>query len=125
MINLSWKKRNSTAGGEKKTILKVKNNESGERSRWKAEWLKEQGDEMTESLTTIAQLSWGRKTGALTIERDINRVTIKRRWIKRKKIIDDNLKLKKRNDTAGGEKKQSSKWIIMNLETDQDEKQND
>ena len=89
MINLSWKKRNSTAGGEKKTILKVKNNESGERSRWKAEWLKERGDEMTESLTTIAQLSWGRKTGALTIERDINRVTIKRRWIKRKKIIDD------------------------------------
>ena len=42
---------------KKKTILKVKNNESGERSRWKAEWLKEGGDEMTESLTTIVQLS--------------------------------------------------------------------
>ena len=74
----------------------MKNNESGERSRWKAEWLKEGGDEMTESLTTIVQQSWGRKTGAFTIERDINRVTIKRRWIKRKKIIDDNLKLKEK-----------------------------
>ena len=49
----------------------MKNNESGERSRWKAEWLKEGGDEMTESLTTIVQQSWGRKTGALTIETSV------------------------------------------------------
>ena len=31
----------------------MKSNKSGERSRWKAEWLKEGGDEMIESLTTI------------------------------------------------------------------------
>ena len=31
----------------------MKNNKSGDRSRWKAEWLKEGGDEMIESLTTI------------------------------------------------------------------------
>ena len=37
----------------KKAILKMKSNKSGERSRWKAEWLKEGGDEMIESLTTI------------------------------------------------------------------------
>ena len=36
----------------KKAILKMKNNKSGDRSRWKAEWLKE-GDEMIESLTAI------------------------------------------------------------------------
>ena len=30
----------------------MKNNKSGDRSRWKAEWLKER-DEMVESLTTI------------------------------------------------------------------------
>ena len=28
----------------------MNNNESGDRSRWKAEWLKERGDEMIESL---------------------------------------------------------------------------
>ena len=31
----------------------MKNNKSGDRSRWKVEWLKEGGDEMIESLTTI------------------------------------------------------------------------
>ena len=31
----------------------MKSNKSGERSRWKAEWLKEGGDEMIESLTTV------------------------------------------------------------------------
>ena len=31
----------------------MKNKKSGDRSRWKAEWLKEGGDEMIESLTTI------------------------------------------------------------------------
>ena len=31
----------------------MKNNKSGDRSRWKAEWLKEGGVEMIESLTTI------------------------------------------------------------------------
>ena len=36
----------------KKAILKMKN-KSGDRSRLKAEWLKEGGDEMIESLTTI------------------------------------------------------------------------
>ena len=37
----------------KKAVLKMKNKKSGDRSRWKAEWLKEGGDEMIESLTTI------------------------------------------------------------------------
>ena len=37
----------------KKAILNIKNNKSGDRSRWKAEWLKERGDEMIESLTAI------------------------------------------------------------------------
>ena len=37
----------------KKAILKMKNKKSGDRSRWKAEWLKEGGDDMIESLTTI------------------------------------------------------------------------
>ena len=37
----------------KKAILKMKNKKSGDRSRWKAKWLKEGGDEMIESLTTI------------------------------------------------------------------------
>ena len=37
----------------KKAILKMKINKSGDRSRWKAEWLKEGGDEMIESLTKI------------------------------------------------------------------------
>ena len=32
----------------------MKNNKSADRSRWKAEWLKERGDEMMESLTTIS-----------------------------------------------------------------------
>ena len=36
----------------KKAVLKMKNKKSGDRSRWKAEWLKG-GDEMIESLTTI------------------------------------------------------------------------
>ena len=31
----------------------MKNNKPGDRSRWKAEWPKEGGDEMIESLTTI------------------------------------------------------------------------
>ena len=31
----------------------MKNKKSGDRSRWKAEWLKEGGDEMIESLTTV------------------------------------------------------------------------
>ena len=31
----------------------MKNNKSGDRSRWKAEWLKEGEDEMIEGLTTI------------------------------------------------------------------------
>ena len=31
----------------------MNNNESGDRSRWKAEWLKERGDEMIESLIKI------------------------------------------------------------------------
>ena len=31
----------------------MKNNKPGDRSRWKAEWPKERGDEMIESLTTI------------------------------------------------------------------------
>ena len=30
-----------------------KKNKSGDRSRWKADWLKEGGDEIIESLTTI------------------------------------------------------------------------
>ena len=37
----------------KKAILKMKSNKSGERSTWKAEWLKERGDEMIESLTAV------------------------------------------------------------------------
>ena len=37
----------------KKAILKMKNNKSGDRSSWKAEWLKQGGDEMIESLTKI------------------------------------------------------------------------
>ena len=36
----------------KKALHKMKNNKSGDRSKWKAEWLKG-GDEMVESLTTI------------------------------------------------------------------------
>ena len=31
----------------------MKYDKSGDRSRWKLEWLKKVGDEMTESLTTI------------------------------------------------------------------------
>ena len=37
----------------KKAILKMKSNKSGDRSRWKSEWLKEGGDEMIENLTAI------------------------------------------------------------------------
>ena len=36
-----------------KATLKMKNNKSGNRSRWKAECLKEGGDEMIEGLTII------------------------------------------------------------------------
>ena len=43
-----WKKKIT-----QKAILKMKNNKSGDRSRWKAESLKEGGVEMIESLTTI------------------------------------------------------------------------
>ena len=37
----------------KKAILKMKSNKSGDRSRWKSEWLIEGGDEMIENLTAI------------------------------------------------------------------------
>ena len=47
-IKFCWKKKIT-----QKAILKMKNNKSGDRSRWKAEWLKEGGVEMIESLTTI------------------------------------------------------------------------
>ena len=52
-MNLMLKKNKITQLEVKKAILKVENNKSRDKSRWKAEQLKEGGDEMIESLTTI------------------------------------------------------------------------
>ena len=45
--------RKTTQLEVKKAILKIKNKKSRDGSRWKAKWLKEGGDEIIESLTTI------------------------------------------------------------------------
>ena len=56
-------------------------NKSGDRSRWKAERLKE-GDEMIESLTTI--LNRVEEEGNIPLQWRETSVKSQRRWIKRK-----------------------------------------
>ena len=70
----------------KKAILKVKNNKSGDRSRWKAEWLKKGGDEMIESLATI--FSRVEEESQILLQwRDTSIKSLyKKRWMIRKKI---------------------------------------
>ena len=41
MMNIMLKEKKITQLEVKKAILKMKNNKSEDRSRWKAEWLKE------------------------------------------------------------------------------------
>ena len=53
MMNLTLKEKKITQLEVKKAILNMKNNKSEDRSTWKAESLKQGGDEMIESLTTI------------------------------------------------------------------------
>ena len=52
-MNLTLKEKKITQLEVKKAILNMKNNKSEDRSTWKAESLKQGGDEMIESLTTI------------------------------------------------------------------------
>ena len=56
-------------------------NKSGDRSRWKAEWLKA-GDEMIESLTTI--LNRVEEEGNIPLQWRETSIKSQRRWIKRK-----------------------------------------
>ena len=81
MMNICWKKKNNTGRGEKSNPenksreVKVESRMAKRRRRW----------EDTKSNNNIQQI-WGRRTNTVTMERDINKVTIQRRWIKRKNL---------------------------------------
>ena len=62
----------------------MKKNKYEDRSRWKAEWLKE-GDEMIKPNNNIQQ-NWERRTDAVTMERDGIKSLHKESGSKEKKI---------------------------------------